>query len=257
MVMPAATADLCPQCGADVRLSGTRCKSCGFWLPAAPAPRTGPPMARPTPLRDDSKRTLIAVLAVGGFVVLGLVAAGAMVWLREPAATGAAPSAAVAAAPTVSAAPARLEPSNLLAEARRQASAWHHDAMLVSLNASPLDARGVTTGGKVEISYAKPTGQRITGGAEAGSEHLTLSTNGGPLTKNEERGGKARVAPEPNCLFEDAWAAAQRAGADANAGLGMRYLWNDKYGRPVWEVLNGDGQVQRRLDGVSCSILTR
>jgi hypothetical protein len=258
MVMPAATADLCPQCGADVRTSGTRCKSCGFWLPAAPAPRTGPPMARPTPPRDDSGRTTIAVLVVGGFVVLGLVAAGAMVWLRQPARANAAPSAAAAvAAPAASALPVHLEPSNLLAEARREASAWHHEAVLVSLNASPLDGRGVATGGKVEISYAKPSRQRITGGAEAGSERLTLSTSGGPLTKNEGRSGKARVAPEPNCLFEDAWAAARRAGADENAGLGIRYLWNEKYGRPVWEVLNGDGQVQRRLDGVSCSILTR
>jgi len=127
----------------------------------------------------------------------------------------------------------------------------------VSLSASPLDARGVAAGGKVEISYAKPSGQRITGGADAGSERLALSTSGGPLAKSEERAGKGRVAPEPNCLFEDAWAAARRAGADVNAGLGMRYLWSEKYGRPVWEVLSNDGQVLRRLDGVSCSILTR
>jgi hypothetical protein len=77
------------------------------------------------------------------------------------------------------------------------------------------------------------------------------------LTKNEERSGRSRIAPEPNCLFEDAWSAAQRAGADANAGLGLRYAWNEKQGRPIWEVVNADGQVQRRLDGVSCSILTR
>src|SRR5258705_9506836 len=97
MAMPFATADLCPQCGADVRASGARCKSCGFWLPAAPAPRTGPPMARPLPLKDDSARTTIAVLAVGGFVVLGLVAAGVMIWLRQPAATSIAPRVSLAA----------------------------------------------------------------------------------------------------------------------------------------------------------------
>jgi hypothetical protein len=215
-------------------------------------------MARPTPPKDDSRRTTIAVLAVGGFVVLGLVAAGAMVWLRQPSAADVAPRAAVASAvPIASASPPRLEPSILLAEARRQASAWHHEAVLVSLNAGPLDARGVAPGGKVDISYARPSGQRITGGAEAGNERLALSTSGGALAKSEERTGKGRVAPEPNCLFEDAWNAAQRAGADANAGLGLRYFWNEKYGRPVWEVLSGDGQVLRRLDGVSCSIITR
>jgi len=63
--------------------------------------------------------------------------------------------------------------------------------------------------------------------------------------------------PEPNCLFEDAWASAQRAGADANAGLSLRYAWNEKQARPIWEVVGGDGQVLRRLDGVTCSILTR
>jgi hypothetical protein len=37
----------------------------------------------------------------------------------------------------------------------------------------------------------------------------------------------------------------------------MRYQWSDKHGRPVWELLGGSGEVLRRLDGVSCSILTR
>ena len=257
MVMPDAMAQLCPQCGADVRASGARCKSCGFWLPASPAPRTGPPMARPTPLRDDSARTTVAVLAVGGFVVLGLVAAGTMVWLRQPPANVAPPTAAVASAPVASAAPLRLEPSRLLVEARRQASAWQPDAVLVSLSASPLDARGVAAGGKVQIAYAKPSGQRLGGGADASGERLLLSSSDGTLIKNEQRAAKAKVAPEPNCLFEDAWASAQRAGADVSAGLGLRYSWSDKQGRPIWEVLSGDGQVLRRLDGVSCSILTR
>lgn len=211
-------------------------------------------MARPTPLKDDSRRITVVVLAVGGFVVLGLM--GAAAWLRRPNASDGPPVAVASAAPVAKPAP-RLEPSTLLAQARREASAWHKDAVLVNLSASPLDARGVAPGGKVEISYARPGGQRITGGADASSERLTLGTSGGPLEKSEERGNKARVAPEPNCLFEDAWSAAQRAGADANGGLGIRYFWNDKYARPVWEVLGGDGQVLRRLDGVSCSIITR
>lgn len=258
MAMPDAMADLCPQCGADVRASGARCKSCGFWLPAAPAPRTGPPMARPVPLKDDSRRTTIAVLAVGGFVVLGLVAAGSMIFLRqaEPSSAPAPAAAALAPAPA-HVTPPRLEPSVLLADARRQASAWQSDAVLVSLNAGPLDARGVAVGGRVAITYAKPGGPRITGGAEASGQRLVLSSNEGPLSKSEERAGKARITPEPSCLFEDAWASAQRAGADTNAGLSMRYAWNDKQARPIWEVVSSDGQVLRRLDGVSCSILTR
>jgi len=258
MAMPEAMADLCPQCGADVRTSGARCKSCGFWLPAAPAPRTRPPMARPVPWKDDSRRTTIAVLAVGGFVVLALVAAGVMSLLRQAEAQRApVPVAAALAAPSAHAPPPRLEPSVLLAAARRQASAWQSDAVLVSLSAGPLDARGVALGGKVSITYAKPGGQRIVGGAEASGQRLVLSASDGPLEKSEERAGKSRITPEPNCAFEDAWASAQRAGADANAGLSLRYAWNDKQARPIWEVASSDGQVLRRLDGVSCSILTR
>jgi hypothetical protein len=258
MVMPEAMAALCPQCGADVRTSGARCKSCGFWLAAAPARRTGPPMARPVALKDDSRRTTIAVLTVGGFVVAALVGAGVFVLLRQPDASAAPPPAAAALlAPAASAGPLRIEPTSLLAIARRDASAWHRDAVLVSVSARPLDARGVAPGGKVEITFAKPAGQRISGGAETSGERLVLSSSDGTLAKTEERATKAQITPEPNCPFENAWTSAQQAGADANAGLGLRYGWSDKQARPIWEVVGTDGQVQRRLDGVSCSILTR
>jgi hypothetical protein len=257
MVMPAVMADSCPQCGADVRASGTRCKSCGFYLPARPAPRTGPPMARPVPVKDDSRRTAIAVLAVGGVVVLALLAVGVFIALRQPSALPSTAPVAAALPALPSAAPARLEPSALLASARREALAWHADAVLLALRFDHLDARGVGSDGSVQITYGKPSAQKITGGAEAKSERLRLTSNGGPLARSEEQGAKARVVPEPNCLFEDAWSAAQRAGADANAGLSLRYAWSEKHERPIWEVSSASGEVLKRLDGVSCSILTR
>jgi hypothetical protein len=215
-------------------------------------------MPRPAPVKDNSQQTTAMVLIVGGAVVLGLVMTGIWVWMRANVAASAVPSAAPAApAPVASTQPVRLEPSSLLAEARRKASAWQQDAVLVSLAMQPLDARGVAPEGSVEFTYAKPSGQRISGGAEASAARLKLRTSGGELTQQEERAAKSRIAPEPNCMFEDAWAAAQRAGAATNANLRMRYLWSDKHARPVWEVLSAEGEVLRRLDGVSCSILTR
>jgi hypothetical protein len=200
---------------------------------------------------------MIAVLSVGGFVVLGLVAAGAVIALRQPDAGGSPTPAAAARVAPVPSAPPRLEPSLVLVNARREASAWHPDAVLVSLSASPLDAQGVPPGGKVEVTYARPSGQRLTGGAETTAQRLVLSTTDGGLAKNEERAAKSRIAPEPNCSFEAAWASAQRAGADASASLGLRYGWNEKQARPIWEVVSSEGQVLRRLDGATCSILTR
>jgi hypothetical protein len=256
MVMPARVAELCPQCGADVRASGTRCQGCGFYLPAAPARRTGPPRARPVAPKDDWRRTTVAVLSIGGFVVLGLVVAGLMIVLREPS-EAQKPAAVAAPVAAPNAEPKRLEPSALFAEARKLASAWHGDAVLVSVDVSHVDARGVAPDGSIEFVYSRPSTQRFTGGADTGTERLVLRSSSQGLSKNEERAAKARVAPEPNCLFEDAWKAAQRAGATPEGDLRMRYGWSDKYLRPVWEVQGPRGETLKRLDGVSCSILTR
>ncbi|HYQ18074.1 MAG TPA: hypothetical protein VEQ58_20010 [Polyangiaceae bacterium] len=197
------------------------------------------------------------VLSVGGFVVLGLIAAGAMVWLRQPERVAVAAPIARARATPVEAAPLRLEPSLLLVEARRKASAWHRDATLISLSAGPLDASGVAPDGKVEITYGVPAGERFSGGAEAASSRLSFSSSAGKLDQAEEQGAKARIVPEPNCTFESAWAAAQRAGALAESKPSLRYGWSEAQARPIWELLSGDGELVRRMDGVSCSILTR
>lgn len=258
MVMPAASAELCPQCGADVRSSGSRCPSCGFWLPSAPAPRTGPPLARPVPLTSTPSRATPVVIGAVGAAVLLLLTAGALLLLRRPDEVAPPRVAALAASEAPPpAAPARLEPDRLLSDARRQASEWHQDAVLVSLSASPLDAVGVAPSGEVEIIYARPAGARISGGAEASGERFVLRSSGGALTGEAARAAKSQIAPEPNCVFDDAWAAAKRAGADPAASLRLRYQWSEKHARPVWEVLGARGEVLRRVDGGSCSILTR
>lgn len=257
MVDPAPVAESCPQCGADVRASGSRCRSCGFWLPAAPAARAGPPLPRPAKVRDDSRRIAGFVLLGGGLLVLGMLVSGMLVWVRRgdaAAVTSAAPV--LPPAPAASQPALRLEPSRLLGEARRKANAWHRDAVMVSFSAA-VDTAGATDDGAVEITYARPAGPRITGGAETSGQRLVLRLSGGSLAQSEERAGRGRIAPEPNCMFEDAWEAAQRAGAPASAGLRMHYQWSDKHGRPIWEVSSGAGEVLRRLDGVTCSILTR
>jgi hypothetical protein len=226
-------------------------------LAAAPPPRTRPPTARPTPRTLASRRGLVLLLVGGGALVLALVVLGTRVTLRTQAVPSA--SAALPLAPSLPLpdAPPRLDPDGLLGEARRKATAWHRDAVLVSLSAGPLDARGVITEGKVELAYAKPSGQRVVGGANTGAERLLLSSTGGELLRTEERRGKTLIAPEPGCSFDNAWATAQRAGADAQAALGIRYVWSERYARAIWEVTTSEGQVLRRVDGVSCTVLTR
>ncbi|RYZ03887.1 MAG: hypothetical protein EOO73_26060 [Myxococcales bacterium] len=214
-------------------------------------------MARPTPRALGSRRGLLFLLGGGGLLALALFALGASVSFRTAAVPSATAAPAAAPALPLPDAPPRLDPNGLLGEARRKASAWHRDAVLVSLSAGPLDARGVITEGKVELAYAKPSGERVSGGADAGAARLLLSSTGGELVGREERRSKARIAPEPSCSFDDAWAAAQRAGADAQAAPGIRYVWSDKYARAIWEVTSSEGLVLRRVDGVSCSILTR
>jgi hypothetical protein len=180
-----------------------------------------------------------------------------MVWSRQPESVTAAPQVAAAITTPIASAAPRLEPSSLLAEARRKATGWRRDAVLISLSAGPLDGRGIMAEGKLEFAYAEPSGQRVSGGADTGAERLVLSSTGGELSGQETRAAKARIAPEPNCVFEDAWAAALRAGESADAASSLRYGWSDNYARPIWEVVSRGGQVSRRIDGVTCSILTR
>jgi hypothetical protein len=196
-------------------------------------------------------------LVVGAFVVLGLLAAGIMIWLRQPEAVGGAPQVAAAITTPIASAAPRLEPSAFLAEARRKATSWRRDAVLISLSAGPLDGHGISADGKLELAYAEPSGERVSGGADTGAERLILSSTGGALSAQETRAAKGRIAPEPNCVFEDAWAAALRAGESAEAASSMRYGWSDNYARPIWEIVSRGGQVTRRVDGVTCSILTR
>jgi hypothetical protein len=214
-------------------------------------------MARPTPRGRGARRHVLFAVAGGLAAAFSLVALGASVWLRSGATPVASAAPASSVALPLADEPPRLDPNGLLGEARRKASQWHRDAVLVSVDAGPLDARGVITEGKVEVTYAKPRGQRVSGGAEASSDRLFLTSTGGALVSREERRGKAQIAPEPNCVFDDAWGAAQRAGADAQAALAIRYYWSDKYARAIWEVTGSEGQVLRRVDGVTCSIITR
>src|SRR6186713_1517944 len=105
MVMPVALTEECPQCGADVRASGARCQSCGFWLPATPAPRTGPLMARPVPGKDTTQATTRMLLVGGGVVVLALFGVAAVVGLRKSEPASVAPAVSAAPAAPASAAP--------------------------------------------------------------------------------------------------------------------------------------------------------
>ncbi len=257
MVMPEA-AELCPQCAADVGAAATRCPNCGFLLAAAPAPRTGPPQPRPVRQREAGQRGLLPVLLVGGLVTLGLGISGAIVWFRQG------PPAVAAAVASVAPTPSStdrdelgVEPSRTLSEARKLADSWRNDALLVTISAGPLTAKGVAPDGRAEFAYAQPSVRKITAGTEVAPERFVVRSSDGATTSAEERGDKAYSVPEPNCAFEDAWLAVQRSGVVIAPGLGLRYAWSPRHARPVWETTGSAGEPLRTLDGVTCSILTR
>ncbi len=241
-------APVCPQCGGFVSTGGGRCPTCGHFLdmiPAVPPPRMRPGVsARPTP-----KRSVVGPILLGGLFVAG-VGTLLLIWtLGRPSteSDGAA------------AAPKQLELGSAVLRARKEATAWHRDASIVSIDVPQVGGPQLAADARVEVSWGKPTG-RLGPGAPVGGERFVADVGVGQVSGREARGAAgAKAVAEPTCTIEAAWRAVVASGLPSSERYAFRYSWSDKHGRALWTVRQNaeDAAPIRSIDGESCTILVR
>lgn len=162
----------------------------------------------------------------------------------------------------------RADASDLYPKAKQRALSWNSDARLVSITASPVVGDKVDlTREDAEIVYlfaASPTGR----GAIDGHFTVTMRQTGIEESSSTEASrpgpAKARAAAapptevvEPNCVFDMAAKAAHASGIPPLTEMKLRYQ-SDGARRAVWTArVPGHGELDRLIDGQTCTILTR
>jgi hypothetical protein len=162
--------------------------------------------------------------------------------------------------PTASPAPAApsraLEPSLLIAQAKSLALAWHQDALLVEIEAGPVENDGsIGDSGSVRFRFGKPSTASVGNGAQVSPGQFQVVFDGSGSQTAELNAAQARAVAEPNCLVEDV---AKVVGSATRAAdpLRLRYGLSEKLGRPVWRVYGTSSPASvYTLDGVSCNVL--
>ena len=270
----------CPSCGQIVGTGGGRCPSCGAQLPeTSPMRMTSQPpqvsAVAPGVLlrREHEKRsTALAVMTLGGGVlvvaVLGAIGwsliagrgnTGAPASASAPRASASAPAAPTDPDDMGIADPAALDPSSIMPRAHARARIWDQNAMLVSIDATPVGAEGkvdLKSGGKVDISFAKPSGARLGPGAPAGGSQLVISVDASGSKVKEAQGPGATAVDDPNCPIAEAWRTMVAARVPSNSVVTMRYAYSAKHEKAVWQTSAGDdAKLARTLDGWTCTIL--
>jgi hypothetical protein len=255
---------VCPQCGAATGVSIGRCIHCGFLFTEATPPvsaRVGAVIGRmrPRPRPPKSGTTPVLIL-VGGLVTVGVISAIAWTSLQRSAEERRAASLArppAASAPAPAASSAALEPNSLSAKAKSQALAWHRDALLVEIEATPVGGDGkIESSGSIRFAFGKPAGAKVGSGAEVLPAQFRVEFDAGGAHASEQTQARVKAVAEPNCLVEDVVKAVSSA-APGSGPLRLRYSMSEKLGRAVWRAYTaGSNDVLRTLDGVSCNILT-
>jgi hypothetical protein len=162
----------------------------------------------------------------------------------------------------------RADASDLYPKAKQRALAWNSDARLVSITASPVIADKVDlTQEDAEIVYLfapSPAGR----GAIYGHLTVTMRQTGieqSASTETSKPGPAKARAPaatpidvvEPNCVFDAAAKAAHASGIPPRTEMKLRYE-SDGARRGVWTArVPGHGELDRVIDGQTCTILTR
>jgi hypothetical protein len=239
----------------------------GSLPPGAPRPSVRPGFSRPPP--EPPKKQLKAVWMVAVlFLVLGTTVTLAILRsakiseeeeLARQRAAAAAASAAAAAAPPPAAPKPLLRVSQLWTQAATRAKAWHRDAMLVQMQAGPLDAHGVLASGKgsARFEYAIPANTTsIPPRSKSERFVVTIDDSGTHIEETKGAGGVAE-ASDPACPSEEALRIGPAAAAE-DASLQLSYAFDPRLEKSAWLVSDAaNPQTQRALDGQSCAVIVR
>jgi len=155
--------------------------------------------------------------------------------------------------------PSSADPTEILGRAKTRALTWSKEAQLVAMRAEPVvDAKvNLSSGGSIEYSFAKPTGEGFGSGARVTGRRLSIKVVGTGAQVGEVAASPGRAALEPNCPLDEAVRKATAAGLPAAAALSVVYDVSDKYQRAVWRLTPSRGGSSRTVDGWTCAILVR
>ena len=144
----------------------------------------------------------------------------------------------------------------LIAKAKSLALGWHDDALLVDIEAAPVQGDGKIDGaGTLRFRFGKPAGRSVGNGAPVLPAQFQVVFDGTGSQTSEQALTQARAVAEPNCLVEDVVKVVRSASPEAGA-LRLRYALSEQLGRPVWRAYAASGsELLFTLDGVSCNIL--
>jgi len=258
----------CVQCGLVLSTGGGRCPQCGAVQPelAPPDRRQGATVGiavRPTPDRRPSSMQLVG-LAAGGVVAVVALGLGVRALLPKPRADAAVQAnrpGTTAAAPVSETALGgeKLNPSQVLVQAKIRALAWDPHAQLLEARFGPVVGGkvDVTKGATFEVIYGKPAGKKLGPGAPVGTARLAVIVDAkGTRTEERTREKPGTAVAEPDCPFVEAWRKLSAAGVPANAKLAVRYELSSKHQRGTWVVeVEGQTDQPRTLDGRACRFL--
>lgn len=223
--------------------------------------RLAPSVAARRATNKPSKQWLIA----GAMTLVAAVAIIALLVSRPSADSGEAANSATVAATQPSGPPPDVDdkqhasPTDSFPRARARARAWHKEAALVSIQASPVNAGFVdlSKGGKLEFVFAVPSAGAMPGAPVKSQQYVVVMDAAGTQTSERTQAG-GRVAAEPACTFYDAWTRAVASGLGKAQPATVSYQHSSALNRGVWEIKDDtDPASLRNIDGFSCTIIVR
>jgi hypothetical protein len=147
-------------------------------------------------------------------------------------------------------------------EALKRAQGWNRDAVLVRMEASALNAKGILTlaQGNARFEYGvRALGEALARLPRVGKDRFVVTFDASG-TKTETQKGAAEVssAPEPDCLPEEAVRIGPAADFPPESSRTVSYAFNVQLDKAVWTLSDAkDATVARVLDGQSCNVIVR